>query len=63
VLDATSENRYSVGMKSCFGMLLALVLFILVIGGGGLIWYLSETAEFSRTGENPPVAVPVDPQR
>lgn len=50
-------------MKSCFGMLLALVLFALVIGGGGLIWYLSETAEFSRAGDNPPVAVPVDPQR
>ena len=50
-------------MKSCFGMLLALVLFILVIGGGGLIWYLSKTAEFSRAGDDAPVAVPVDPHR
>ncbi len=50
-------------MKSCFGMLLALVFFVLVIGGGGLIWYLSKTAEFSRTGDNPPVAIPVDSHR
>ena len=63
MLDATPENRYSTGMKSCFGMLLALVFFVLVIGGGGLIWYLSKTAEFSRTGDNPPVAIPVDPHR
>jgi hypothetical protein len=50
-------------MKSCFGMLFALVLFALVIGGGGLIWYLSKTAEFSRVGESPPASVPADPPR
>lgn len=35
-------------MKSCLGILLVFFAFAAVIGGGGLIWYLSETAEFSR---------------
>ena len=61
-------------MKSCLGLLLALTLFVAVIGGGGLIYYLSRTSEFTRTGDNrenpaplaipmpqtkPPVAIPV----
>ena len=37
-------------MKSCLGILLAFFSFIAVIGGGVLIWYLSSTAEFSRSG-------------
>ena len=64
-------------MKSCLGLLLALTLMTLVIGGGALIWYLSDTSEFSRqakvpvaipvkapgnTPAKPPVAIPVRPQ-
>ena len=55
-------------MKSCLGLLLVLLSFVLVIGGGGLIWYLSETAEFSRkmpvnpTAAAPPKAIPVMPK-
>ncbi|MEO7098190.1 MAG: hypothetical protein ABI162_02430 [Luteolibacter sp.] len=56
-------------MKSCLGLLFALLIFVAVIGGGALIWYLSTTAEFSRTavssaanGKNaPPAAIPVHP--
>lgn len=36
-------------MKSCLGLIITLLIFISVIGGGALIWYLSDTAEFSRT--------------
>lgn len=58
-------------------MLFFLTLMILVMGGGFLIWYLSETSEFSRqakvpvavpakasatTPAKPPVATPVRPQ-
>ena len=35
-------------MKSFLGLLFALTIFVLVVGGGGLIWYLSTTSEFSR---------------
>jgi len=35
-------------MKSCLGILLVFFTFVTVIGGGALIWYLSNTAEFSR---------------
>ncbi len=35
-------------MKSCLGILLVFFTFVAVIGGGGLIYYLSHTAEFSR---------------
>lgn len=34
-------------MKSCFGMLIAIILLLAVIGTAAGIWYLSETAEFS----------------
>ena len=57
-------------MKSCLGLLAVLTVFIVVIGGGALIWYLSETAEFSRkeaTGvetASPPRAIPrAEPMR
>lgn len=40
-------------MKSCFGTLLVLLVFALVVGGGALLWYLSATAEFSRTATAP----------
>ncbi|MES2657657.1 MAG: hypothetical protein V4689_03510 [Verrucomicrobiota bacterium] len=35
-------------MKSCLGILLVFFTFVAVVGGGALIWYLSNTAEFSR---------------
>jgi hypothetical protein len=35
-------------MKSCLGLLLALMILLAVIGTGAAIWYLSDTAEFSR---------------
>lgn len=51
-------------MKSCLGLLAVLTVFIVVVGGGALIWYLSETAEFSRKDAvgtetaAPPKAIP-----
>lgn len=59
-------------MKSCLGFLLVMLVLIAVFGSGALIWYLSNTAEFSRKGAgapptasqargtaaNPPVAIP-----
>ncbi|MFC7337239.1 hypothetical protein ACFQY0_08630 [Haloferula chungangensis] len=35
-------------MKSCFGMLISLIILIAVIGAAVGIWYLSDTAEFER---------------
>lgn len=35
-------------MKSCLGMLIALLVLIAVIGSVAGIWYLSSTAEFER---------------
>ena len=56
-------------MKSCLGLLFVLLVFTVVVGGGALIWYLSDTAEFSRkspapaaTSAVPPKAVPVLPK-
>jgi hypothetical protein len=45
-------------MKSCLGLLFIISVFTLVIGGSALIWYLSDTSDFSRNGP-PPKAVPV----
>jgi hypothetical protein len=43
-------------MKSCLGLLFVLLVFTVVVGGGALIWYLSDTAEFSRANTaSPPV--------
>lgn len=36
-------------MKSCLGLLIIFFSFVAVVGGGATIWYLSNTAEFSRT--------------
>ena len=54
-------------MKSCLGLLIVLLVFVAVVGGGALIWYLSSTSEFSRKNAPvlngaPPKAVPVKPQ-
>ena len=48
-------------MKSCLGILIVFFSFVAVVGGGALVWYLSSTAEFSRTGVVPavPKAIPV----
>ena len=35
-------------MKSCLGLLVVLLIFIAIVGGGALLYYLSETSEFSR---------------
>jgi len=40
-------------MKSCLSLLLVVVLTILLLGGGALIWYLSDTAEFTRAPAQP----------
>jgi hypothetical protein len=36
-------------MRSFLGMILALMVLLLAVGSSALIWYLSQTAEFSRT--------------
>ena len=46
-------------MKSCLGILLVFFTFVSVIGGGALIWYLSNTAEFSR--KSAPATAPAIP--
>jgi hypothetical protein len=48
-------------MKSC----LSLLMVLLAIGAGALIWYLSDSAEFSRKDAAPPKArvVPVPGRR
>ena len=48
-------------MKSCFGLLILLFVIIGVIGGGGLIWYLSSNTEFTRA-DAAPKATPVPGQ-
>ncbi|HEY1120247.1 MAG TPA: hypothetical protein VGE67_01545 [Haloferula sp.] len=44
-------------MKSCFGMLLTLIVLLAVIVSGATIFYLSSTAEFSRK-EAPAATLP-----
>ncbi|MEK7951913.1 hypothetical protein [Luteolibacter soli] len=43
-------------MKSCFGMLLTMIVLFAVIASSATIWYLSNTAEFSR--KDAPAAAP-----
>jgi uncharacterized protein HemX len=35
-------------MKSCFGLLLVIVVVAAVLGTGGLMWYLASHTEFTR---------------
>lgn len=35
-------------MKSCLGILIMSTVLALILGGGGLLYYLSRTAEFER---------------
>lgn len=50
-------------MKSCLGILLVFFSFVAVIGGAAMIWYLSNTSEFSRKDlpgtAAPKAAVPI----
>jgi hypothetical protein len=47
-------------MKSCFGILIMATALALIVGGGGLLYYLSRTAEFTRVdGQATPKAEPV----
>lgn len=34
-------------MKSCLSLIFVLVIFVAIVGGTALIWYLSRTTEFS----------------
>jgi flagellar basal body-associated protein FliL len=43
-------------MKSCFGMLLTLIVLLAVIFSGATIWYLSNSAEFTRKDAPAPPA-------
>jgi hypothetical protein len=52
-LDVVAKCRYPRRMKSFVGMLFTLLVFTLVVGGAALIWYLSDTAEFSRVESKP----------
>ena len=45
-------------MKSCLGMLLTLVVLLAVIVSGAAIWYLSNTAEFTRKDAPAPAVAP-----
>jgi hypothetical protein len=47
-------------MKSCLAVFISLVISILVVSSGALLWYLSDSAEFSRN-DNPPTASPLRP--
>lgn len=45
-------------MKSCLGILIMASALALIVGGGGLLYYLSRTAEFTRVDGQSPQAVP-----
>ncbi|MFZ9936769.1 MAG: hypothetical protein ACO3JG_06875 [Luteolibacter sp.] len=42
-------------MRNMFGMIVVWAVILMVVTAGGLIWYLSRTAEFSRVDQ--PAAV------
>ncbi|MEX1048943.1 MAG: hypothetical protein WED15_05420 [Akkermansiaceae bacterium] len=48
-------------MKSCLGILFVFFTFVFLVGGGGLLYYLSKTSEFSRAGA--PATAPARPSR
>ncbi len=49
-------------MKSCLGTLLLMLVIIALVGGGALIWYLSNNSEFTRT-DGSASAVPSAPAK
>jgi hypothetical protein len=53
-------------VKSCFGLLLVLVVFSTVVTTAGVLFYLSSTAEFTRADKPaaaPAAAAPAAPSR
>lgn len=48
-------------MKFFFGAIFTLLVFTVVIGGGALIWYLSQTTELSRNEAMPTTSKPISP--
>jgi len=47
-------------MKSCFGLLMVVLVIVAVLGTAGLIWYLSANSSFSRK-EAPAATAPAHP--
>jgi len=41
-------------MKSCLGLLIAMLILVAVLAAGAGIWYLSASAEFSRKDQPAP---------
>ena len=50
-------------MKSCLGLLLVLFLCVVVVGGAAFVFYLSQSAEFSRKDAGAPPAARIVPSR
>jgi hypothetical protein len=49
-------------MKSCLAVMFSLVLSVFVVGGGIFLWYLSDSAEFSRNAKTPPPVSAIPPK-
>ncbi len=52
-------------MKSCIGILIIFLTFVVIVGGGALVWYLSTSADITRkvvVPSLPPKAAPVYPR-
>lgn len=47
-------------MKSCLGILIVTLICVAVVGGGSLIWHMSNTSEFSRKSLPPKKKAPSD---
>ena len=45
-------------MKSCLGILIMSFALAAILGGGGMLYYLSRTAEFTRVDGQTPQATP-----
>ncbi|MEP2774719.1 MAG: hypothetical protein ABJQ29_05790 [Luteolibacter sp.] len=45
-------------MKSFLMFLIAFVVLIAVVGGGGVLFYLASTSEYNRAPETPPTSAP-----
>ena len=45
-------------MKSCLGTLIVFTVLVAIVGGGALVWYLSNTAEFARVSAPPAAEIP-----
>lgn len=47
-LETSAFELQASAMKSCFGLLLAMLILLAVLATGGGLWYLSQSAEFAR---------------